>query len=164
MAVSSLLSVLLATAPCPVRAAELTGPETGLPLPRFVSLRAKEANIRIGPGVQYPVDWVYVRRFMPLEITAEFDNWRKIRDWEGTEGWVHKSMLSGRRTALITGENRTIRQNPATLAPPVAHAEPGVIGALLECETDWCRIDVKGNKGWLPRMAFWGIYPGERLE
>ncbi len=164
MAVGSLLAVTLAAVPYTVGAADPTGPETGLPLPRFVSLRAKEANIRIGPGVQYPVDWVYVRRFMPLEITAEFDNWRKIRDWQGTEGWMHKSMLSGRRTALITGENRTIRQDPAKLAAPVAHAEPGVIGALLECETDWCRIDVKGNKGWLPRVVLWGVYPDERLE
>ena len=155
---------MLAGLPSAVGAAESTGAGTGLPLPRFVSLRAKEANIRIGPGVQYPVDWVYVRRFMPLEITAEFDTWRKIRDWEGTEGWVHKSMLSGRRTALITGETRTMRQEPDITALPVAHAEPGVIGALLECEADWCRIDVKGNKGWLPRTVLWGIYTDESLD
>lgn len=140
------------------------GSGTGLPLPRFVSLRADEANIRTGPGVRYPVEWVYVRRFMPLEITAEFGNWRKIRDWEGTEGWVHKSMLSGRRTVIVTGKVSTIRRSPSAAGTAVAYAEAGVIGTLLECRPGWCRIDIQGYRGWLQRDQFWGVFPKEFIK
>ncbi len=86
------------------------GKGTGLPLPRFVSLRAREVNLRIGPGVQYPVDWVYLRQNLPVEIVAEYGTWRKIRDWQGTQGWVHQSMVSGTRTFIVTGQERTIRR------------------------------------------------------
>lgn len=144
--------------------APLAAVETELPLPRFVSLRASEANIRTGPGVRYPVEWVYRRRAMPLEITAEFENWRKVRDWEGTEGWMHKSMLSGRRTLLVTGAVRAIRRAADEDAPIVARAEPGIIGALLNCAGKWCRIDVQGHKGWLRHGGFWGAYPGEAVD
>jgi len=154
-----LLAVLLAVFPGGAGAAG-----SGLPLPRFVSLRAEKANLRKGPGVRYPVEWVYVRRFMPLEITAEYENWRKIRDWEGTEGWVHESLLSGRRTVVLTGAVRSLRRKPAKRAPAVARAEPGVIGKLLECRKTWCRIAVKGYKGWVRRQEFWGTYPGEIIE
>ncbi len=148
----------------PPTSAQSKGPETGLPLPRFVSLRAKEANIRTGPGTRYPVEWVYRRRFMPLEVIAEFDNWRRIRDWEGTEGWMHKSMLSGRRTALVTVKELKLRREPSEAAAAVAQLESGVIGTLLACSGAWCRIDVKGIEGWLPRAAFWGAYDKERIK
>src|SRR5262245_57081238 len=93
----------------PPASAATLGSETKLPIPRFVSLRSGEVNLRTGPGTNYPVDWVFVRRGMPVEIIAEFDVWRKIRDWQGTVGWVHQSMLDGRRTARITGADRELR-------------------------------------------------------
>ncbi len=139
---------------------------SGLPLPRFVSLRADEVNMRIGPGVRYPVDWVYKRQNLPVEIIAEFGTWRKIRDGQGTQGWVHQSMLSGRRTLLITGQVRTIRAKPDTASPPIARAEPGVVGELLQCDdgAGWCKVKVGGHEGWLRRAEFWGAYTGEAIN
>ncbi len=130
--------------------------KSGLPLPRFASLRASKVNVRTGPGVRYPVEWVFVRRSLPIEIVAEFGTWRKIRDWQGTEGWVHRSMLSGRRTVIITGAVRTLRRKPSPKAPAVARIEPGVVARLLECERQWCAIEAGGFRGWLRRDAFWG--------
>ncbi len=138
--------------------------DSGLPVPRFVSLRSGEINLRTGPGTGYPVDWVYTRRGMPVEVIAEFETWRRIRDWQGTLGWVHQSMLDGRRTALVVGEVQTLRRRPAPDAPAVARVEPGVVGELLECEVRWCRIEVKGYRGWLLRDQFWGAYPAETID
>ena len=137
---------------------------SGFPLPRFVSLRAEEVNVRTGPGVRYPVEWVLVRRGMPVEVIAEFDTWRKIRDWQGTEGWVHKSMLSGRRMIIITGEIRTIRRDQSGESPAVARAEPGVVGRLHSCDGEWCEVEADGFEGWLHRLEFWGAYPDEEIE
>jgi SH3-like domain-containing protein len=139
-------------------------PAAGSPLPRFVSLRSDEVNLRTGPGVRYPVDWVLQRRHMPVEVLAEFENWRKIRDWQGTEGWVHQSMLSGRRYAMVTGELRTIRRQPETNSPAVARLEAGVVAQLLECKDQWCRVDAGGFKGWLLRSEFWGVYANEAVK
>lgn len=139
---------------------------TGLPLPRYVSLRAGEVNMRTGPGVQYPVEWVYRRQFLPVEIIAEYGTWRKVRDWQGTQGWVHQSMLSGRRTFVVTDRVRTIRRSPDTNSAGVARLEPGVIGRVLGCPTDstWCRVEVDGRDGWLRRVELWGVYRHEILE
>jgi SH3-like domain-containing protein len=145
-------------------AAEALGSETKLPLPRFVSLRSDEVNLRTGPGTTYPIDWVYVRRGLPVEVIAEFDVWRRIRDWQGTVGWVHQSMLAGRRTILVAGGDRKLMREPAESAPVVARLAPGVIGWLLECDTAWCRIEVEGYRGWLQRDEFWGSYPRESVE
>ena len=139
---------------------------TGLPLPRFVSLRAGEVNLRTGPGVQYPVDWVFHRQHLPVEIIAEYGTWRKVRDWQGTQGWVHQSMVSGLRTLIITGNKRTVRRKADFQSPPVAILEAGVIGKLLSCPdlNGWCRVDVAGNKGWLRRVDFWGVLKNEVTE
>ena len=139
---------------------------SGLPLPRFVSLRADEVNMRAGPGVQYPIEWVYRRQALPMEVVAEYGTWRKVRDWQGTQGWVHQSMLSNSRALIVTGKVRTIRSQHSTKAAAVARAEPGVIGALLECpqERAWCRVEVEGREGWLRSVEFWGVYRGEALE
>jgi len=138
--------------------------QSNRPLPRFVSLRAGEVNVRTGPGVRYPIDWVFQRKGLPIEIITEYDTWRKIRDWEGTEGWVHQSMLSGTRTVLITKETRVLRREPSAAAPAVAHVEAGVVAALKWCEGGWCRIRAAGYEGWLKTADFWGIYPGEKIE
>lgn len=139
---------------------------SGLPLPRFVSLRAAEVNMRTGPGVQYPVEWVYQRRSMPVEVIAEYGTWRKVRDWQGTQGWIHQSMLGGRRTVVVTGKVRTVRSRQNSNSAAVARVEPGVIGKLLECPQDgaWCRVEAAGREGWLRRVEFWGVYRTESLE
>jgi len=139
---------------------------TGLPLPRFVSLRSDEVNMRTGPGVQYPVDWVYKRQFLPVEIIAEFGTWRKIRDWQGTQGWIHQSMLGGRRTLIVTGAERSLRKKARSNSKPIARLEPGVVGRLVKCpETmGWCRVEVGGFDGWLRRVDFWGVYRNETIE
>lgn len=161
-----LLSMLAAAAP-----AQEPETETGLPIPRFVSLRADEVNVRTGPGSRYPVDWVFVRKALPVEIVAEFDTWRRIRDVEGTEGWVHQSMLSGGRSLLVTGDiPATLRTEPRDDAPAVARAEPGVLGRLVNCPgppdpaAGWCYCEVSGYGGWLRREDIWGLYPAETIE
>ncbi|MFO1060181.1 MAG: SH3 domain-containing protein [Dongiaceae bacterium] len=143
--------------------AGVAGAAEDLPLPRFVSLRSNEVNLRTGPGTNYPVDWVMVRKGMPVEVLAEFDIWRKIRDWQGTVGWVHQSMLAGARTALVTGATRTLLSEPER-GRPVARIEAGVIGKLLECVQDWCRLEVQGHRGWLKRGEFFGVYPNETVK
>lgn len=152
------LIFLIGAAVCPVSA------DTGLPLPRFVSLRSGEANMRTGPGDQYPIDWTYVRKGLPLEITAEFEHWRKVRDMDGAQGWMHKNLLSGQRTVIVTGEVRTIRHDASTWATPVARIEPGAVAELRRCDGDWCEVEAGGRRGWLRRTEFWGVYPDERVE
>ena len=139
---------------------------SGLPLPRFVSLRSSQVNLRSGPGIRYPVEWVYLKRALPVEIIAEFDNWRLTRDWEGTEGWVHQSMLSGRRMIRVTGVERDLRRSPSENSVLVARVEAGVIGRLIQCPQDsmFCRVEINGYQGWLKRGEFWGVYPGERID
>lgn len=145
----------------------LTAAETsGLPLPRFVSLRSDEVNLRTGPGSRYPVDWIYTRRDLPVEVIAEFEAWRKIRDWQGAEGWVHQSMLSARRMAVVTGQQRHLRAEPDDKSPYLAQLDVNVIGRLLSCPRGkaYCRIDVDNIQGWLKREEFWGVYTGEYFE
>jgi len=137
---------------------------TGLPLPRFASLRADEVNLRTGPGIRYPIEWVYTRRGMPLEIVGEFETWRRIRDWQGTEGWVHQSMLTGQRSALVVGKQRSLRRGPEPKAPAVALVDAGAVGEIDSCEAGWCRIDVQGFAGWLREDEFYGVLPGETIE
>lgn len=134
------------------------------PLPRFQSLKSDKVNVRSGPGSQYPIDWIYQRRALPVEVTAEFETWRKIRDSEGTEGWVLQNLLSGKRTALVTGGNRPLRAQPATGAEIVAVVEPGVVASLMTCDANWCRVDISGTRGWLARAEIWGLYKGEELK
>ena len=139
---------------------------TGLPLPRFASLRVDKARMRAGPGVHFPEEWVYERQGLPLEIIAEYDTWRKVRDWQGTQGWMHHSLLSGRRTFIVIGATRTVRRKPDVQAAAVARAEAGVVGRLLSCgrADRWCRVEVDGFEGWLRRIEMWGIYPDEAVK
>jgi len=145
--------------------------DSGLPVPRFVTLGSDRVNVRAGPGTQYPVEWIFVRRAMPVEIVDEFDTWRRIRDRDGAEGWVHQSLLSGRRGAVVLGDGpQPLRADPEPAAEPVARAEPGVFGRLLRCpppETEggaWCYVDLGGYRGWMPRGSLWGVYPSEEVR
>lgn len=138
-----------------------------LPLPRFVSLKHGESNLRVGPGRRYPVEWVYHRRDLPVEIVSEFDIWRKIRDWQGTEGWVIEQAVSGNRSFIVTGGVRPLYADAGEGARIQANLEAGVIGKLLQCpqkEPDWCRVEVAGMRGWLRRDTFWGVYPREFFQ
>jgi SH3-like domain-containing protein len=140
------------------------GGRSGLKVPRFASLRAPEVNLRTGPGVRYPVDWVLSYRGMPVEITNEFDTWRKVRDWQGTEGWVHQSMLSGRRTVIVRAGVAPMRREPSSGAAVVARVQRKVLGRLLSCQGAWCRVEVSGLRGWMQRSAIFGVYPKEKIE
>jgi SH3-like domain-containing protein len=138
---------------------------SGLPIPRFVSLKAGEVNVRTGPGTRYPIQWVYKRDSMPVEIVEEFEHWRKIRDVEGTTGWVHKTMLEGKRNVVIKGKTaQVLRADPKAAARPLFKAEPSVIAPVVECEKDWCRIQVSGRKGWIEKKYLFGVYPGEVMD
>jgi SH3-like domain-containing protein len=137
--------------------------ERGLPLPRFAALRSDEVNLRAGPGDRYPVEWVFTRKDLPVEIVQEWEHWRKIRDSEGTEGWVHQRMLVGKRSVLITGETRALYARPQPGAAVVARAEPGVVGRLLECKGTWCRIEADKIEGWVHRDQIWGVSATEAV-
>jgi len=141
-------------------------PEAGLPVPRFVSFRTDPVNLRTGPGVRYPVDWVYMRRRLPVEIIAEFETWRQIRDADGAEGWVHQSMLSGRRTGMIKGQPVALRKTNADVSDTLAMLEPGVVIDIQRCPAQgvFCRVEVSGLQGWLKREQVWGMYPQEVIE
>ncbi len=137
---------------------------SGLPLPRFVSLASSEAHMRTGPGQQYPILWTYIRQGLPLEITAEYGNWRRVRDHDGTQGWMHGALLSGVRTAIITGSTRTLYSKPQPDSRVVAQAEVGVQIRLLRCNPGWCRTEIAGQKAWVSRSAIWGTYRGEKMD
>ena len=138
--------------------------QTGLPLPRFVSLRASEVNMRTGPGIRYPIEWKLLYRHMPVEIIAEFENWRKIREWQGSVGWVHKSMLSGQRWVIVHKGKQVLRRNAKPEAPPVAQIEKKVIGKIEKCDKSWCKIDFSGFTGWMRHHQIWGVYPDETVK
>lgn len=137
---------------------------SGLKLPRFASLRAGEVNVRTGPGVRYPIEWQFVYRHMPIEIIAEFDTWRKVRDYEGTTGWVHQSMLSGRRSLIIRSGEQALRRDPSDTSDIIARLGERVVGRLLGCEEEWCRVEFSDYRGWLKRSQFWGVYVDEKIE
>lgn len=138
---------------------------SGLPLPRFVILKADEVNVRSGPGTRYPIQWVYRKEGLPVEVVEEFDHWRKIRDSEGTTGWVHKNMLDGRRNAIIKGKDaRIVRSDADGEARAVMKVAPKVQCKLLECTKEWCRIEAGDRKGWIRKDALWGVYPAEVFE
>jgi SH3-like domain-containing protein len=161
---TALLLALLLSALAAPAAAQDAAASLRPNVPRYVSLKTDEANLRSGPGVKFPIDWVMKRRNMPVEVLQEFEHWAKVRDWQGTEGWLHKSMLSGRRYAVVTGQTRMLRQKPEREASPAAQVEAGVVAQILECTGAWCRLDAGGQRGWLTRGEFWGVYPDEALK
>jgi SH3-like domain-containing protein len=139
------------------------GATTGQPLPRFVSLRSDEVNMRKGPGTRYPVEWVYKRRDLPVEIEREFEVWRLVEDPEGVKGWVHQATLTGRRSIMVRGTDATLRHDPQDTAEAVAVLQPGVVGRLLSCAagSDWCQVQVGEYRGYLKRTQVWGTLPNE---
>jgi SH3-like domain-containing protein len=157
------LLALLSTVAASSAAAPAEQTASGLPLPRFVSLRADEVNMRTGPGVRYPIEWVFARKGLPVQITAEFEAWRRIRDSAGTTGWVHRSMLSGKRTVATNGDADRLYREARASAPVAAYVEAGIIADLLGCEDEWCHVAVAshGVDGWIERRGLWGVLPDE---
>jgi SH3-like domain-containing protein len=148
--------------------ADPVGPVTKLPLPRFASLKTDRVNLREGPSKDHATKWVYERAGLPVEITAEFEIWRKVRDSEGVEGWVLHSLLSGRRTALVTpnkkGENSKLLARASASAELAATLQSGVIVNIRNCDGAWCLIDGDGFKGYIEQEKLWGVYPDERIQ
>lgn len=133
------------------------GPITNLPLPRYVSLKAAEGNVRRGPSLTHRIDWVFKRRDMPLRITAEHGHWRRVEDRDGMGGWVHYSLLSGVRTVIVEQDMLTLRTHPVNDAPVTAALEVGVIARLGECGPEWCKLSSAGYRGWALKNRLWGI-------
>jgi SH3-like domain-containing protein len=150
--------------PAPAKPPEEEKPVgTGLPLPRFASLRSDDVNLRAGPGFRYPIEWVYKRRSLPMEIEREFEVWRLVQDPDGIRGWVHQATLTGLRTFMVQGADATLRAEPKDDAAPVAILKVGVIGRIRSCEagSDWCRLQVGEYRGYLKRSQIWGALPNE---
>lgn len=148
----------------PASIADSLGQESQLPLPRFASLRSDEVNMRTGPGRRYPIEWVYKRRGLPVEITAEHDIWRRVKDPEGIEGWISRAELTGRRGAVVTGNGYALRDRKNDHSKAVAFLEPGSTGQILSCEKDWCKLRFGAAKGYLRKTSFWGAYPQEQFN
>jgi SH3-like domain-containing protein len=155
---------------------------TGLPLPRFVSLKSDRINLRQGPGTDYPTAWVFQRAGLPVEILKEYEGWRQIRDADGAVGWVQGVVLSGRRTAQISPWDKPSNETPATTATPptpamielrneksatgaaLALLEPGVIVSITDCDGTWCRVSASTVRGYIEQVKLWGVYPGEIVK
>jgi SH3-like domain-containing protein len=175
----------LVTEAAPAGTAVETGP-SGLPIPRFVSLKAARVNVRIGPGEDYQIAWVFTRAGLPVEVIQEYDTWRRIRDSDGTTGWVFQSLLSGKRTAVVApwaragsvqvasaesdgpvraaGDPRPLRASSSASAQIVAYLEPGVTGEIGECKDGWCEMSGKGYSGWIAQDQLWGVYSDEEVD
>lgn len=162
------LAFALLLQPTMEAAAQQVGPESGLPLPRFVSLKSREVNVRVGPGSDYPIAWTFVRFGLPVEITQEFDNWRRVRDWEGNEGWVLWNLLAGDRTAIVlagpAGEPLDVHSDASADATVTARLEPGVVTPVDRCQDGWCRLIDSRFNGWVEQERLWGVYPDETFN
>lgn len=143
-----------------------TGP-SGLPLPRFVSLKSDRVNVRIGPSRDHNVGWTFVKEGLPVEIVQEFDNWRQIRDYDGEAGWIFHKLLSGRRTALVNPETEekliSIYRSESNSSDLVAQLEPNVLVNVSKCSGEWCRVDVNKVTGWIAQSELYGVYPNEKF-
>jgi SH3-like domain-containing protein len=149
-------------------AASSNGPVSGLPVPRYVSLKSDHVNVRAGPTKDQDVSWIYTRAGLPVEVTAEFENWRRVRDSEGAEGWVYHSLLSGRRTAVVTMKKKDelalLRDRPDEDSAVAAKLQAGVIAQVKRCTGSWCRIVGTGFDGWIAQQRLWGVYADEKVD
>ncbi|WP_371168419.1 SH3 domain-containing protein [Aliiroseovarius sp. 2305UL8-7] len=145
-------------------AAPERGPVTNLPMPRFVSLKTSEGNVRRGPSLRHRIDWVFKHKGMPLEITGEYGHWRQVRDRDGVGGWVHYSLLSGARTAIIETDLSALYSRADPESQINAYLETGVIARIETCSPDWCRVKADGIRGWTPKGNLWGVRDTEVID
>ncbi|AQQ04270.1 aspartyl-trna synthetase [Roseibium algicola] len=166
LTVMTLLCGLLATSVASQAQGTTTG-ASGLPVPRFVSLKSDRVNVRIGPSREHDIAWTFVQSGLPVEIVGEFENWRRIRDWEGKQGWVFRSLLSSRRTALVTpwekSDRTPLRSRSRSDADIVAELDPFVLTTVSECAGGWCRVNGENYDGWLDQTRLFGVYPDELI-
>ncbi len=174
----ALIALLLAASPVAMASKALAqadasnsgpvGRATGLPIPRFLSIKADKVNVRSGPTKDHGVAWVFTRAGLPVEVTAEFETWRRIRDADGAEGWVYHSMLSGRRTALVSPWAKegptSLYASPDKSSGIKAQLEAGVLGKVDHCDGTWCRFFDNGFDGFIEQVKLWGVYPGEKID
>ena len=141
---------------------------SGLPVPRYVSLKSDHVNVRAGPTKDNDVAWVYTRSGLPVEITAEFENWRRVRDSEGAEGWVYHSLLSGRRTAVITMKSKddlaSLYERADSASAISARLQAGVVAQVRQCASGWCHVAGNGFDGWIEQQRLWGVYADEKVN
>src|ERR1700683_1902795 len=141
---------------------------SGLPVPRYVSLKSDHVNVRAGPTKDNDVAWVYTRSRLPVEITAEFENWRRVRDSEGAEGWVYHSLLSGRRTAVITMKSKDdlapLHESADQSSAVTAKLQAGVVTQVKHCAQGWCHVAGDGFDGWIEQQRLWGVYADEKVD
>ncbi|WP_422364417.1 SH3 domain-containing protein [Pyruvatibacter mobilis] len=146
------------------------GPVTGLPMPRFVSIKSSPVNVRGGPSTNHQVAWVFVRRGVPVEVTAEFENWRRIRDVDGDQGWVFHTLIDGERMVMVVGPDKAAPREgdlaklhfaPDGASDVVALVEPGVIGTLVNCGQGWCAVRMGPHEGFMRATSLYGIYERE---
>lgn len=137
---------------------------SGLPLPRYVAIDSNRANMRTGPGQQYPILWVFVRQNLPLQVFAEYDVWRRVRGPEGATGWIHSALLTNRRSALVTGGTRILHASLDPGSRAVIRAEAGVTGRIESCRSGWCELDVQGRSGWIRIAHIWGVDSDEVID
>jgi SH3-like domain-containing protein len=156
------LLVVLSTATATVCANAQTPPPDKLP--RFASLRSDEVNLRVGPGENYPIEWVFKRKDMPVEVIEQFQNWRRVQDWQGDKGWVLDRMITAKRQVVVEGATRGLYKEPDPASPLVARAEPGVIARLIDLQGPWCDIQAGAYRGWVRRDEVWGVFADESLQ
>ncbi|MEM8818887.1 MAG: SH3 domain-containing protein [Pseudomonadota bacterium] len=137
------------------------GPVTNLPLPRYVSLRSDEINVRRGPGLEYRMDWVFRRSGLPVRVIGEHKDWRQIVDSDNASGWVYHSLLTGRRTVLVTTDMTRLLASAEPEASLRAEVEAGVVADLRQCSRSWCEIEAGEVVGWVPKSVLWGVDAGE---
>ncbi|KIT14817.1 SH3 domain-containing protein [Jannaschia aquimarina] len=159
-----LFAALAALLPLSALADAQRGSVTNLPIPRYVSMKASEGYARRGPSSTHRIDWVFVRRHMPLRVVDEYGHWRRVQDREGAGGWMHYSLLSGNRTVIIEPEELHLRRRPAPDAPVSARLAKGVVAWLGECRDGWCAVEVEDAEGWAQQAMLWGVSPGETRE
>ena len=133
-------------------------------VPRFVSLKPNEVNARVGPGPNYPIEWVYLKAGLPVEVIVEFDTWRKVRDIDQAEGWVHQNMLCSKRRGIVQESEILLYSEKSKMSPSLARLQKGVVLDLLKCQDNWCQVRVHDFKGWVEQAALWGVYPTETLK
>ena len=154
------------------------GRVTGLPIPRFVSLKAAAVNLRVGPGRKYAIEWLYKKRGLPVEVIQEFDRWRRVRDSQGSTGWVLHSLLSSRRTAVVAPWDMKTnasghllnaafhpgRYSADSKAGTAARLQAGVLVDIKKCAENWCEVEAGDTGAWLEQEKLWGTYPGEVVD
>lgn len=159
-----MVGVLCGSLPSAAKSSDLFN-NSGLKIPRFVTLSSNKVFVRTGPALRYPIKWVFVKKRLPVEVVQEFDTWRKIRDLDGEEGWIHQSLLSGKRSGIVISDGGAYVMRKADAESKfVAMLEKGVVAAIEECSGVWCEVEAEGYKGWIKRKLLWGVYEDEELD